>query len=308
MKPLPQQEPLRDNLDLSHLHKALHQIAMASDEERLAYIRKDQYVEYSVSREGVEKLEALFSAPDALSPEGLILIGESQMGKSAIIEELLKNHPANDNPNGDAAIVQVLKIQFPDSGGNGIYGAICSKLNVTLPTTAKIDHYRDNALEIMDRIDVRVLVVDELANALTLKAPGQSQAMNQIKYIMNARRRPVVLSATKKAYNLIKADDQIRNRFTVHLLPNLAYGEDYQEFLMGWECLLPLRRPSNLGNAKLGKKICAMAGGHIGNTVKLLRSAASEAIKSGKESIAEIDLKSISWKRQSDVDAEIGNL
>lgn len=267
--------------DNDHVHENVRYRLEHSAADRIDYIMADQWVPYGQAEAGLDLLRKTVPIRDQLSPRGVILLAESQMGKSAIIEQFKLENPASDNATGEHAQVPVLVLQFPDSGGEGVYGEICRVLNVQLPSRPSALELRSEAIGVMDDLGVRVLVIDELANVLTGKAPAKQRNMNQIKFIMNERRRPVVMGATEEAYDFIKTDSQIRFRFKRHTLHRLR-GAELSLFVRGWVYIQPLRKPSDITEDFL-REVRERTGGHVGTIVLLLRELAQKAIETGIE-------------------------
>jgi len=285
--------------DGKHVHEEVRHRLEHSAEDRLDYIEGDQWVPYGQAEEGLELLRKTVTIRDQLSPRGVILLAESQMGKSAIIEAFRLENPASDNTSGEHIKVPVLVLQFPDSGGEGVYGEICRTLNVSLSSRPTALELRSEALGVMEDSGVQVLVIDELANVLTGHATTKQRNMNQIKFIMNERRRPVVLGVTPEAYAFIKADKQIRFRFKKHQLHMLRHDE-LSLFVKGWIYIQPLRKPSDVGRNFL-QEVHERTGGHVGTIVLLLRELARKAIETGAECINEDVLKLVEFIDDSEV-------
>lgn len=279
--------------DVEHLHKDIRHLLNESVEKRLQYIDSDQWVSYEKADIGLELLRKTVTVRDQLSPRGVILLAESQMGKSAIIEVFRLENPASDNTSGEHVKVPVLVLQFPDSGGEGVYGEICRTLNVKLPSRPTPLQLRSEAIAVMNDADVRVLVIDELANVLTGHATANQRKLNQIKFIMNERRRPVVLGVTPEAYAFIGIDKQIKFRFKRHELSRLNLKE-LQLLVVGWIHLQPLKNPSNFDKDDL-KEIMLRTGGHVGSVIHLLRELVRVAIVSGIECINTDILKGVEY-------------
>ena len=271
------------NPEHEHVHPDSWHRLLHSDEERIDYMLGDQWVAYPVAAALLSELDDTVTAPDRLSPKGKVLVAESQMGKSAIISEFHRRYPASDNTEGEFAKVPVLRIQFPDSGGEAVYGEICRALNVVLPGRPTPLQLRSEALQAMDDAGVRVLVIDELANVLTGRAPAKQKSLNQIKFIMNERRRPIVLGATKEAYSLICQDPQITRRFKKLVIPKLTLAS--LAFLVhGWVHQQPLKRPSVLDEGVL-KKLHNGCVGHTGTLIDFLQQMAKYAVQTKVERI-----------------------
>jgi hypothetical protein len=283
-----------------HLAPAAARMADLSDELRIKYICRDRFVPHKRAQEVLDELETLYGMEDAVRPQGRLVVGRPLMGKSTIFEEFLLNHPADDNPKGDAAIVPVLQVQYPEDAKEGIYPEILSRLGAKLPANAKLHYFRTAAVELVRRVGVRVILIDELHNVLEGSASAQRKGLNSIKYLMNELRRPVVCAGTIEVLNAIKSDTQMHSRLKRIPLVRFEDNEDFQELLAGFELVLPLRKESILDGADLSTKIFDITMGIVGEVADLLNRAAIYAIQTGSECITEDVIDAVTGNRFSD--------
>lgn len=285
-----------------HLAKAVAAVADLDDSKRIAYIRRDRFVSHKRADEVLTDLEMLYRMEDAVRPQGRLVVGRSLMGKSTIFDEFLRNHRASDNPEGDAAIVPVLLVQYPEAASEGIYPEILAKLNARLPANAQPRAQRKAAVELLRSIGLRVLLVDELHNVLEGSANAQRKGLNSIKYLMNELRRPVVCAGTVEVLNAIKSDPQMHSRLKRQPLLRFQDDLDFQELLAGFELLLPLRKASGLSDETLSTQIFGITMGIVGEVADLLNSAAIFAIKESVECITTDVINAVTGQRATDED------
>jgi hypothetical protein len=283
-----------------HLAVAVAVVADLDDEARIAYIRRDRFVPHKRAEEVLTDLEMLYRMEDAVRPQGRLMVGRSLMGKSTIFDEFLRNHRASDNPEGDAAIVPVLLVQYPEAASEGIYPEILAKLNARLPANALPRAQRKAAVDLLRSIDLRVLLIDELHNVLEGSANAQRKGLNSIKYLMNELRRPVVCAGTVEVLNAIKSDPQMHSRLKRLPLARFSDNADFQELLAGFELLLPLRKASGLDDEMLSTQIFQITMGIVGEVADLLNNAAIYAIEEGVECITEAVIKAVTGQRPTD--------
>jgi hypothetical protein len=285
-----------------HLAKAVAAVADLDDLKRISYIRRDRFVFHKRAEEVLTDLEMLYRMEDAVRPQGRLVVGRSLMGKSTIFDEFLRNHRASDNLEGDAAIVPVLLVQYPEAASEGIYPEILAKLNARLPANAQPRAQRKAAVELLRSIGLRVLLVDELHNVLEGSANAQRKGLNSIKYLMNELRRPVVCAGTVEVLNAIKSDPQMHSRLKRLPLVRFKDDIDFQELLAGFELLLPLRNASGLADETLSTQIFEITMGIVGEVADLLNSAAIYAIEEGVECITADVIKAVTGQRATDED------
>jgi hypothetical protein len=279
-------------------HLALAAAAMADQDNdaRIAYIQRDRFVPHRQAEEILDELEMLYRMEDAVRPQGRLVVGRSLMGKSTIFDEFMRNHRASDNPDGEAAVVPVISIQYPDQAREGIFPEILATLNAHLPTNSKSQDLRRNAVDLLRRVGVRILLIDEFHNILEGSASAQRKAMNSVKYLMNALRRPVVVAGTIEVLNAVKFDEQIYNRLKPVPLLRFEDDEGFQELLAGFEMVIPLRLPSGLVDPALSTLIYQHTLGIVGHVADLLNKSAVLAIKDGMERITAEAIEAAKWE------------
>ncbi len=283
-----------------YLAPAVAAVADLDDEARIAYIERDRFVPHRRAEEVLTELERLYRMEDAVRPQGRLMVGRSLMGKSTIFDEFMRNHGASDNPEGEAAVVPVLVVQYPDSAKEGIYAEILTKLNARMPANAKLQDLRTASVQLLRRVGLRILLIDELHNVLEGSANAQRKGLNSIKYLMNELRRPVVCAGTVEVLNAIKSDPQMYSRLRRLPLARFDDDADFQELLAGFELVLPLRKASGLDDAMLSTQIFQITLGIVGEVADLLNNAAIYAIEEGIECITEDVIKAVTGQRSTD--------
>lgn len=268
-----------------HLDRTVAEIADADNATRIAYIGSDRFIAHEQAVSILEDFESLFAAEDAIRPQGRLLIGKSLMGKTTLLTEFWRRHPPDDNPDGEAAHVPVVVIQYPETAKEGIYPEILARLNVRLPSNAKERDLRRAAVEMLRKVGCRVLIIDEMHNLLEGSSLAQRKGLNSIKYMMNELGRPVIAAGTDEVFNAVRTDLQIKSRLRPRAISRFQDDAAFQCLLACFELVLPLRQASNLADVTLSQSIHELTLGVVGNVADLLNRAAIEAIRSGAEKI-----------------------
>lgn len=282
---------------LSHLHADVAAVALQDAQFRIDFIRKDRFIAHARAEKILAELEMLMRLDDAVRPQGRLLAGYSLMGKSTIVAEFMKFHPADDNPSGDAALVPVVHVQYPESASGSIYGEILGTLNAGMPSRSKVQDIRNACITLLRRVGMRILIIDEFHNILEGGAHAQKKAVNSIKYLMNELRRPVVVIGTEAVIAATRMDLQISSRLPVLPLQRFKNDDDdFLELLFAFESLLPLRKRSALYEADMATLIYQHTLGITGDIADLLNAAAIFAIESGTETITAEQINAVKDK------------
>lgn len=274
-----------------HLSQRSAEKLQLSDAERIEHLRKPRWIGYPSAQGILDKLEDLLRHPKQPRMPNMLLVGETNNGKTMLIEHFRKLHPADENLQGDAIRVPVLAVQAPPGPDErGFYNAILSRLFERQMPSESTDRKRDRVVAILRRIDLGLIVIDEIHHLLAGPALKQRNFLNVIKYLGNELRVPLVGVGTADALRALQADSQVQNRFIPEVLPRWELNADFARLLASFELLLPLKQPSNLAERGMASRLLALSGGTIGELSRLLDEAAIEAIRRKVERIDESTL------------------
>jgi hypothetical protein len=269
--------------------------------ERIERIRASRWIGYPRAKAILDKLEDLLIYPKTHRMPNLLIVGETNNGKTMLVQRFRKQHPASDNPGGDGIFVPVLVIQAPPVPDEGrFYNTILDALFAPYKPNDRVDKKQFQAIKLLRYVGLKMLVIDEIHHILAGNLNKQRAFLNVIKYLGNELQLPIVGVGTKDAFRAIQTDPQLANRFEPAVLPLWKFDEDFLRLLKSFEMMLPLRQVSNLHETTLATSIYSLSEGHIGEVSKLLTEAAACAIESGKECIDAKALKATGWVSPSD--------
>lgn len=279
-----------------HLSEATSTLLALPDAERIERIRSPRWIGYPRAKMALGKLEDMLIHPKTHRTPNLLIVGETNNGKTMLINRFRKDHPASDNPNGEGISVPVLVIQAPPVPDEGrFYNTILEALFAPYKQNDRVDKKQFQAIKLMRYVGLRMLIIDEIHHILAGNLNKQRAFLNVIKYLGNELQVPIVGVGTRDAFRAIQTDPQLANRFDPFILPLWQVDEEFQRLLMSFERMLPLKKPSNLHETGLAAKIHSMTEGHIGEISRLLELAAVRAIEKGKECIDGKLLESLGW-------------
>ena len=283
---------------LSKLHPATVKILDKSKEERIRYLYEDKWIGYPKAKEILTELNRLYNMPHKLRMPNLLIYGETNNGKSSIIDHFKKQHPNEDGE--EVEIIPIVSVMAPEGPDlNALYDAILYEMMVPFASTAKKSKKLHQIQYYFELTNVRMLVVDEIHNILSGTVGKQKEFMNALKNLNNTLHIPIVLVGIKDALRATSTDAQIKNRFPPIHLPQWSYdSKDYLQLLASIEKLLPLKKPSSLANNReLALEIYTKTDGYIGEIFTYITMVAEQVIQSGREYISLKDLQSSSYER-----------
>ncbi len=265
-------------------------------EERIARLLSNKWIGYTTADSILERLEDLMDHPQIHRMPNLLIYGETNNGKTTIVNELIRRHPVIKDANGDGTQLPIVRIEMPpEANQDSIYMSILRALYVPFQPNAKKEEKANQVFGVMRRLKVRLLVIDELHNILDATRLRQNQVINTIKYLGNTLKIPIVGVGTKEAKNVFRSDNQLSNRFKPIELPKWKLDIEYRKLLASFEKLMGLEQPSNLDSKELAIEIMGMSEGWIGEISEIIKHASISAIKSGEERITIDGLQNLDW-------------
>lgn len=280
----------------SHLNDSAIEALTLSDAERIHKIRSERWIGYPKAKQILTKLEDLLIYPRTHRMPNLLVVGDTNNGKTMLAQRFMSLHPANDNPDGDGIIAPVLLVQAPPVPDEGrFYNAILEMLFAPYRPSERIDKKQFQVIKLLRYIGLKVLVIDEIHHILAGNMNRQKAFLNVIKYLGNELQISIVGVGTKDAFRALQTDPQLSNRFEPITLPRWEMDHDFQRLLASFERMLPLKQPSGLAQQELASTLFAMSEGYIGELSRLLSDASALAINSGTEQISPKLLQQLDW-------------
>ncbi len=271
-----------------HLHPSARAWADEDAASRIRRVRTDRWIGYARAEAALAALDDVLSFPKRTRMPNLLLVGQTNNGKTMIVEKFRRSHPpmaATDTVDG-VARVPVLKIQMPSGPDERrFFGAILEELGMGQWPRDNLAARQSDAVRLMRLTDVRMLIIDELHNILSGTRTQQRRLLNLLRWLGNELQIPLVGVGTAEALHAIRSDDQLANRFEPVPLPLWSEGPEYLRLLSTLEALLPLQKASGLAGPVLAGTIFTRSEGVLGEIVAIVIRAAVEAISSGAEAI-----------------------
>jgi len=282
--------------EYKHLNESAREALKLSIEDRIARLRAPRWIGYTRAKEILDQLEELLTHPKKHRMPNLLIYGDTNNGKSMIVNRFYGRHEAYDNPAGEDIIVPVLLIQCPPVPDEGrFYNAILEAIFSPYKASDRPDKKQFQAIRMLRLVRLKVLILDEIHNLIAGNLSKQRHFLYTIKYLGNELQIPIVGVGTKDALVALQTVPEMANRFEPAHLPRWDMGGEYLKLLVSFERMLPLKKPSNLVGRELAAKLLSMSEGLIGELSAILVKAAVKAIKSGDEQITVGLLNSLKW-------------
>ena len=278
--------------EFPHLYPAARQLAALSAEQRIHRIRADRWISYPRAEAALVKLETLMSFPERARMPNLLIVGESGMGKTMIIEKFTRDHPANfDETTGrlHMPVVVVQIVSGPDE--SRFYRRILAATGAPEPPRATLAVLESLALRLLSELRPGMLVIDEIHSLQAGTIREQARFLNMLRFRGNELRVPLVCVSTAQACNALRTDVQLVRRFEAFALPPWRGGEDVIGLISTLQRALPLRRERQI-DEKMLTRILSVTGGITSGIFSVMSQLAIAAIESGEERIVPGDISS----------------
>lgn len=284
----------------SHVASQLSPLFAADDTARIRYVQKGFWIQYPGADDILRRLEDLLVHPRSHRMPNLLIVGNTNNGKTRIVRRFTQMHPCIDNPEGNGIILPVLYVQAPSGPDEKrLYNRILEKINAPHKPNDRIDYKQMQVLQLLRHLKVDLLILDEIQDIISGSTNKQRQFLSVIKQLGNELEIPIVAVGTHSAFNALQIDEQLANRFRPMLLPVWTSGDAWDRLLVSFERRLPLRKESGLVGPELNEKLLLMSEGLLGELATILAEATARAISSKQERITPAILGSLGWARPS---------
>ncbi|ELY1972905.1 TniB family NTP-binding protein [Aeromonas salmonicida] len=280
----------------SHLNDSAIEALALSDRDRILKIRSERWIGYPKAKQILAKLEDLLIYPRTHRMPNLLIVGDTNNGKTMLVQRFKNLHPAIDNPSGEGIQAPVILVQAPPVPDEGrFYNAILELLFAPYRPSERVEKKQFQAIKLLRYVGLKVLIIDEIHHILAGNMNRQKAFLNVIKYLGNELQISIIGVGTKDAFRALQTDPQISNRFEPVTLPRWEMDHDFQRLLASFERMLPLKQISNLSQHDMASTLYAMSEGYIGELSRLLSEASVLAIHSGVETISAKILQKVDW-------------
>lgn len=277
-----------------------------TDEERIAFISKDRWINYPHAQTIIETLDSIKTyEKNKTRVTSVLLVGSSNNGKTSLLEEFISRNPQYDyyktNPDKltkeyfdkyNAMGLPALYVLAPtEPSESRLYSNILNSINAIFKERDPVARKQYLVEYYLDLLNVDMLIIDEIHNILSGSIARQKQILNAIKNLSNHLKIPIALAGTKDSLRAISTDKQIISRFRPLYLTKWKMDKEYISLLATFLSTLPLKKESTILTPDAALEILNISHGYIGDIIGLLKHAAIYAINSNSERITLKEIK-----------------
>ena len=258
-----------------------------SNEERVAWIRQERWIQYPRAKRILDRLAELVDYPPRDRMPCLVIYGVTGMGKTRVVRKFLRDQRAVFDKQLGRTRAPVVSIQMPPAPvERDFYAEILVAMGgVFAYYGTSVTTLRHRIRALARQLEVRMLIIDEIHSLLAGTFREQRIILNAVRFLANDLQMPLVCLGTEEANRALMTDQQLADRFSAAELPTWENDAAFEQLLLSFESVLPLRRPSEFRDPKIHQRILSLTEGVLGRICGLLETAAIEAIRTGEERI-----------------------
>ena len=269
-----------------------------SDEERIYFIQKDKWIDYPLANKVLLKMQDIFNAPKSIRSRGMLLYGDSNNGKTAILKKFYRNFSKDEYIDEDGDLIHLMPIVYVISESSSdesiMFSKILSAMNVPVNHKEKVTKKKEEVIYNLGIMKTKLIIIDEIQNVLQGPYNKMTQLITSLKTLNNTTAIPIILAGTQDAMSAISIDNQTKSRFKPLELPNWNNDENFSRFVTTIEAMLPLKKASNIyQNYELLTYLHELSNGCIGDVIDILKDASIYAIRTKSEKITKKEIKEI---------------
>ena len=250
----------------------------------------------------LNKLEKLLTFPKQDRMPCILILGDSNSGKTRILKKFWEKHPLIKDPADHQDRRPVIYFEVGGPGEGRFFDEALKGLGVTPALSHNPRQKEQQFLTHCIKQGVKALLIDEFHNGIHASSREQLKLLVRVRHLTNVLQIPIVVAGTEDAKTFLFSDPQLSSRFVIQeRVPRWQEGNAYRGFLRGLEAKYQLKKPSKLAESgTLAGKILDMTEGLTGEIVRLLQASAELAVETGEEQITEKLLDSVIWTKPSE--------
>lgn len=292
------------NESYNHLVPEYRYLMEYNDEKRIESLDEHLWINYPKSDEILQLLgQVLSRAHKKPRVQGLLIIGESNIGKTSVVKQFLAMHKKSlvvDEEEMTHASIPVVYALTKSSDERDLYIGILERFFTAFRPTDPLAKLRHQALSLMRECQVKMLILDEIQNLLRGTSVRQHIMMDAIKNLSNELMIPIVGVGTKDAALILATDPQHTSRFDIVRLSRWELDKNFRGMVAALEKRLPLKKPSALDKKEKATLLYNISRGNLGDLHRLLIECTRYAIQQGSEEITEDIIVKYSWLKPTD--------
>ena len=246
-------------------------------------------------------------------PANMLITGWQGVGKTTLRENYEQQYPRLETEDG--SIIRVLSASIPvPASEKALVTALLLALGDPIADKGSTISQTIRAYRLVEHCKTELIILDEFQHIIDRKSDRVLQnTADWLKDFINKTKVPVILMGMPSCKVILDSNPQLRRRFLIREeLKPFEWGtpganNEMQQLLNVIDGKLPLKKRSNLGDPELAYRFFCATSGIMSSVITLIRGAASEALKSGNETITLKMLANVYEEKLSSTAPEFDN-
>jgi hypothetical protein len=232
-------------------------------------------------------MERLFAYPNVVRPRGMLIYGQSGMGKSALTWKFQSMHPPVERNDKELTFRPVVSIVCPARPEPRLILSRILKIFDPLAfDKGSADHMYHRVIGYFKECQVKMLQIDDIDGLVDTGTQRQLKAtMAEIRKLSDSTGVSIIMTGIPTCERMLSPDPRLASRFRTFELPEVKDGDDYKKFLYAKESTIPLPRPSNLWSKEKRLFLLNNCNRIRGDIIDTVNEAAVQAILDGSDSV-----------------------
>ncbi len=268
-----------------HLLDKAFDLLDKSKEVKTEYVNQDKWIGYPRAQRILERLEDFISYPQVERMPNLLIIGDSNNGKTQILKRFSERYLATIDEEDCSIIQPIVLVSAPARPDeNAFLIRILEDMIVPYAKNDSLEIKRQKVIRIMSARKTRMLIIDEIQHIIAGSYNSQKGFLNSIKDLSNALKIPIIGAGIEDAFHAIQVDAQMANRFQIEVLERWKFDsresrKAFAQLIASVEARLPLPEPSYLYKKPFIDQLHYLSEGLIGEVVQIIKQLATYAIR-----------------------------
>lgn len=282
-----------------HLHDDFQHLMHLNKEDRMKSLHNPIWISYPRTKDIIRLLKQMMERPKKPRVQNLLIIGESNMGKTSIVKEFYRtcqDYTLEDEEGMSVVVKPIILAQSPSKADEkGLYISILEAFWTPFRSTDTLTKLRSQTLYLMRECNVKMLILDEIHHLLGGTPVQQRTVMQALKSLGNELMIPIVGVGIKNASLVLSSSPELASRFDLITLTKWELDKNFRGLLNSFEKRLPLKKASLLHSKEKAPLLYTISRGNLGDLHRLLIECATFAINQDIEEITVDIIKQFKW-------------
>ena len=235
-------------LAYTHLNDETNDLVKLEKNVRIHSLSNDIVIEHPKIKEIHSILKQLMDRPKKPRMQNILIIGESNIGKTSTIRLFEQKHSSYtlENQEGMSIIVRpvILTVASDNADVKFLYISILESFWTPFNPSDPLAKLRHQTFHLLRECNVKMLIIDEVHHFLRGSPKQQRNVMDALKNIGNILMIPIVCTGLKESELILTSDPQLSSRFDVIRLKKWELDVNFLALLKSFEKRLPLKKAS----------------------------------------------------------------